>query len=306
MSEKLKFEKPALTLDEKIQLLKDRWLIFDDEENAKHDLAHIWYYRLSGYFKYFQEKESDNFKAGSNFQNVIDIYKFDRKLRLLTIDAIEKIEISLKANINDYLSKKNWVFWFLDVNHYYLGYKKNLEIFWKLILKIGSKKQESESEIISSFFEKYDEDFLPSWMLFEEFTFWELSNIYKILQKKDKEVIASNYNLDFKNLQTYIVFLNKLRNVAAHHSRLWNKNLNVRLKITDEIFGDRFKKQPWKDWRIEVVSNFYNSALIINYLLKNINKNFWWLDDLDKLFHDFPWMKEKMWFNEEWKKEFEA
>lgn len=301
MSEKLKFEKPALSIDEKVQLLKKRWLIIEDEENAKHDLVHIWYYRLSGYFKYFQEKENDNFKAGSNFQNVIDIYKFDRKLRLLTIDAIEKIEISLKANINDYMSLVVGINWYYKVKSYFLWVRR-IETFWKLVSKIKSKKEDRESEIVNSFFEKYDEEFLPSWMLFEELTIWEIATIYKILHKDYQQEIVKAYKAHFEDFWTWIVLLNRVRNICAHHSRLWNKNLNIKLKSKDKIFENIFMK----NWNNEVISNFYNSALIINFLLKHINKNFWWVNDLEELFNNFPWMKEKMWFNEDWRKEFEA
>ena len=62
MSQKQNFDKPGLSLDEKIKLLQSRWLIIDDEEKAKHDLLHIWYFRLTWYFKFYQDKETNVFK----------------------------------------------------------------------------------------------------------------------------------------------------------------------------------------------------------------------------------------------------
>lgn len=303
-----KFEKEVLTLDKKIQLLKDRWLKFKDETKAKEYIRHTWYYRLSWYFKHFQWRDStkwvDDFIDWITFEDIYKTYIFDRKLRLLVLDAIEKIEISLKSVINNYMSELDWCYWYLNTNNFYLWHK-TIHKYGKMIIKFNSKKYDKDSEIAKNFFEKYDEEYLPSWKLFEELTIWEISTIYRILLPIHKEKISKTYIVNFKDLSTWIVLINKLRNISAHHWRLWNRNYNIKLIIKDNLFENKWKKfTNIKTWREEITSNFYNASLIINYLLKQINPNLEWLDDLENLFNDFPWLKEQIWFDENWKNQF--
>jgi abortive infection bacteriophage resistance protein len=302
---RLKYRKPSYNIDEKILLLKERWLIFYDEILESHDLKHTWYYRFSWYFKFFQEQDNV-FIEWTTFKQTLNLYVFDRKLRLLTLDAIEKIEVSLRWVIDNYISKEQWKFWFLDTNCFYLKDTKNLEVYSKLIWKIKWKKFDKDSVIVRSFFRKYDEDYLPSWMLFEHLTIWEIANIYKVLKKNIQENISLEYNINFLDFHTWIVLMNKVRNISAHHSRLWNKLYNIRLKTDDVMFWDKFQKKLWHNWQNEVISNYYNTALVINCLLKKINPNLNWLSDLEALFNEYDYIpKDKMWFWENWQQEFE-
>jgi abortive infection bacteriophage resistance protein len=97
-------------------------------------------------------------------------YEFDRELRLLTLDAIERIEISLRANINDYMSENFGIFWYLDKKLFLLNTDKKISIYNKLLLKIEKIQKKSGSIFVKHYFKKYDEKKLPSWMLFEELT----------------------------------------------------------------------------------------------------------------------------------------
>lgn len=170
MSENNIFNKPSLSNAHIIELLKERGLVFEDEENEIYDLQHIGYFRLTGYLKFFQDKETNTFAEGTTFKQVFDLYIFDRKLRLLTLDAIEKIEISLKANISDYMSEQFGCFWYLDKKNFYLKYEWQEKIYEKLLLKIQEKQEQSSAIFVKEYFRKYDEKYLPSWMLFEELT----------------------------------------------------------------------------------------------------------------------------------------
>jgi abortive infection bacteriophage resistance protein len=96
------FNKPPLDLDPLIELLKKRGLNIDNIETAKYYLKFIGYYRLSAYFLSFQDATNSNshhqFKQGTTFDDVLNLYIFDRKLRLLVLDAIERIEVAMSIN----------------------------------------------------------------------------------------------------------------------------------------------------------------------------------------------------------------
>lgn len=301
----MKYEKISLTIKQQIDLLKSRWLIIEDEKKAFYYLEHIWYFRFSWYLKYFQN-EDDFYIKWTSFDQVLDYYILDRKLRLLVLDAIEKIEVSLKANLNNTLSEEAWCFWYTKEKFFNLNKEKNkdwykwiLEKNWKLKEKFLNEKS---SSYVKNFFQKYSsEDFLPSWMFFEELSIWDIEKLFRILDREKRVKIATKFNTYEKHFITWISLITVIRNICAHHWRLWNRKLIIKLKTDDVKFRNYFQIEE-NNWKKEVISNFYNSSLVISYLLKMINKNFHWIDDLEKLLNEFPNLKiEEMWFERWWK-----
>ncbi len=100
----MNYTKPPLLYAEQLKLLTGRGLIINDVISAELYLQHISYYRLSAYMIPFQGKK-DVFNADTTFEKIVDLYVFDRELRLLVLDAIERIEIAVHKSsppdIND-------------------------------------------------------------------------------------------------------------------------------------------------------------------------------------------------------------
>jgi abortive infection bacteriophage resistance protein len=98
--------KPAFSVANQIALLKQRGMLFRDETTAPHFLENISYYRLKGYWWDMQTDFSlHTFKSNTYFEDIIDRYNFDRHLRLILFDAIERIEISLRTKLIYHMSK---------------------------------------------------------------------------------------------------------------------------------------------------------------------------------------------------------
>ena len=93
------YSKPALTYERQVELLKSRGLSFDDEALALHCLKRIGYFRLSAYFIPFKVFGQDQFLPDATFQKIIDLYQFDARLRLLAMQAIDHIEVSVRASL---------------------------------------------------------------------------------------------------------------------------------------------------------------------------------------------------------------
>lgn len=309
LSGKKSYTKPPLNHDDMIGLLRERGLSLWNENRVKQRLQHTGYYRLSAYFKSFQYK-NDTFFSWTTFDEVWDSYIFDRKLRLHTLNAIEKIEVSLKANMNDILSLKKWCFWYLDKTNFDLTPRKSskhivkqpADIHKELMDKIEGIKK-SGREIVKYYQSKYDTEDLPSRILFQELTIGEISNIYNIFPTATRQEIANVYGVYERDFKARIQTLNNIRNICAHHGRLWNRRYVFKVRANDTTLKSKFQKQKNIRGYAEVLPNYYNLALILIYLLRRINKKFDWLSDLRKLLksHKNKYNK-RMWLNRKWYK----
>lgn len=177
--------KPPLSVDEQIQLLSSRGLIIEDVAKAHHYLSSISYYRLSGYAFIYEGhengKRNHQFKAGTTFENIIELYNFDRLLRLLVMDALERIEVAVRTQICLTLAVT------YQDSHWYMRqelYKNkfNFEAFLDACSKNFSKSSET---FVSHYKNNYSDPQLPPcWMLIELLPLGTWSTLYQNLGRK--------------------------------------------------------------------------------------------------------------------------
>lgn len=210
------------TVQEQIQLLKDRNMAFRDEANAPHFLANISYYRLKGYWWEMQDdKFNHHFVDGSFFEDVIDLYNFDRKFRLIVFNAIERIEIALRTKMIYHLSLSIGAEWYLDSKLF-----PNKKYFSDFQSKIHSELSDSSEEFIVKHYVNHPNENPESWKALEVLTFGSLSKLYRNLnhQLPEKNVIAKEFGLyNQKYLSSWLTTITLVRNIIAHHGRLWNR-----------------------------------------------------------------------------------
>ena len=158
----MKYTKPAVTFTDQIQLLRDRGLIIENDELAERYLSNISYYRLRAYtYPYQNNKDADHlFKQGITFDDVIALYTFDRKLRLLVFDAIEKIEIAVRTQIIYQWALTTGSHWHLEP-HLFLNPHKHVEN----LASLASEIERSKETFIDHYKNKYtDPPQPPAWM----------------------------------------------------------------------------------------------------------------------------------------------
>ncbi len=177
--------------DKQIIILKNLWFIINDEIYAKKYLKHIWFFRLSHYFNYLLKYQ--NWEKNS-FDDILKCYIFDRKLKLIFSDIIERIEVSVKANIIDTLSLKynNSVF-FLNEEIYI-----NNEAYNKLKNSFESEKNKNKS------LKNIELSNCDSWKLFQWLTLWTTTFFYKSLNTQNQKIIANCYNFKNKTLFSWL------------------------------------------------------------------------------------------------------
>jgi len=226
------FEKRAFSIQEQIDQLLERGMVIEDCNNAVHQLSHISYYRLAGYWWSMQaDKEQHIFKPGSTFSNVIALYKFDSELRSLLFNVIEKIEISLRTKLIHHLSIEINPWWFQDTSLF-----TDIRELVKTLATIDEEISRSKDAFILEHKKKHKDDtrFPPAWKTLELTSFGSLSKLYGNLKYSipSKDHIAKEFGtVNHTYLPSWLQSIAQIRNYCAHHSRLWNRNLPGRPKL---------------------------------------------------------------------------
>jgi len=285
------FNKPVLTVEQQIQLLKNRWLIIWNEAKAKEYLNHISYYRLSWYSRVFYVDENHNFQKWTTFKQIIDLYSFDRKLKNHLLDILERIEISFKTNMINSLSEEFWAHRFLNENANHFHSPQSSHNALKII------DEEIEKNKDNTFIKHYKETYSspkypPTWMLFQLLSFGKISNVYKSLSRTNKQKIARKYELNFYILESWLDCLAYLRNLCAHADRVWNRKMTVKANIKNiKQFIPKDDKDSYQ------IDKFYAYLLVILFLLKQISPDSSRFESFKKfLKSDNQIDKARMWF----------
>lgn len=283
-----KYDKQFLNIIEQVELLKSRGLIVKDEERLLFYLNHISYYHLSVYFKAFQG--SDNkFRENTNFEDVLNIYYFDKKLRLLLLDLLERIEMSLKSALSYKMTQeKRDIFWYLSDKY---NYQKNNN----KIVDIINKSRASKEIYITHFFNNYSDENLPVWLFFELLSFGACVAIVKGLDNSDKKVISDFYGLSKKTIQM-LHQLSVLRNSCAHYSWVWNKRFTLEVSTSPE-YNNLFIGVNTR--------SLYALIIFMQIFIKKISPSSDWLDKLENLIEEHNIEIERMGFPRDWKEKLE-
>lgn len=268
MDEKSNFLKKSLDIKSQIELLKSRGLVIDNEELFSDFLKHNQYYRLEGYWYAFYDSNipEHRFKKITKLSNVLKLYEFDSLLRSKVFKEIEVIEISLRSVIAYNVAENIGEFPYEQLNYKNDADKDEALNRFKKLFK-GSKE-----DFINAYKNKYNEDIPPIWMLVEIMTFGELINFYeKFLTKSQGKTISKVYGINSVDLFiSWMKRLNIIRNICAHHGRLWNKNITTKIMLPNKN-NNKSLETYCKLFVKDSINKLYNSLLIIQYLLESIN-----------------------------------
>ena len=276
------FNKKALSVEEQIELLINRGLIIEDRNSAINILKRLGYYRLSAYMKFYQQKETHKFNPNVNFQDIVDLYYFDERLRQICFNATQKIELAYRAAISNVLCKEYDSHWFLNKSAF--REEKDCEHCKELIRnEIKKNNSEYSDTFIAKYYEKYNEPELPPfWMVVETFTIGTLNKVYQMLNISNKRKVISYLGFDFDKkfmvTANWLFVVCVIRNICAHHARLFNRVF----RITPT------KQSLIKELNTDSRNTFYYIAMMINYYLKTLTEDISFEDDLKKLFAKYP------------------
>ncbi len=307
------YHKPWLSTEAQLDQLIQRGMIVTDRAKALDYLDHIGYYRLSGYWHDFRLRPAfcpldeqtggkpkkvrierlvlDEFKPGTRFQDAVALYVFDKRLRLLVLDGLERIEIALRVELSHRLGRAD-PFAYLRPELFHSSFSHKLEPATGVtrhhdwLSKHANLIGRSREEFIRHNKTKYGLP-LAIWVACEVWDFGALSTLYAGLKEEDQDEISSRHGVaNGRIFATWLRSLNYLRNVCAHHSRLWNRNIvdQPRLPPDGEVTAlDAFQDDAHGRARPFLL------FCICQHLLETINPRSSWGQRLKHLLeHEFP------------------
>ena len=282
------YDKPALSFTAQVALLQQRGLIVEDTAQAESALAGISYYRLSAYWHPFRQRDAtgtirSELIPGTSFFTVLALYEFDRKLRLLVMDALERIEIAIRTAVTYQLGMAYGPFGHENAAHFHPKFD---HAEW--IRNLRQETTRSSDAFVTHYKTNYTGfPTMPIWMMTELLTLGALSRMYKGMGARDKKVVAAGFDLHPKRVQDWLHVLTSVRNVCAHHSRLWNRELAIRPQAMNE--------PEWQSPLLPGLDRLFCVLLMLRFLLKQSGNGAAWRDAVNALVS--PIAEEPRWRN---------
>lgn len=226
----MKYLKPSLSYEQQADRLIERGL-FAEKESLVQILSNVSYYHLSAYLYPFKQENSDKLVEGTTLDKIYRRYRFDRQFRCLILDALERIETALKAKVVTVFTQKYGPFGYLNKDNY--NDFSDVD-FQKLMATIDAEVNrhiKSKEQFVTHYLNKYEEDKLPFWMVAELLTFGNILTIYRKMHRPIQQEIATEFGVPVIIMESWLLTLNHVRNICAHHARLWNRRLGIRPQI---------------------------------------------------------------------------
>ena len=299
MNNKVHFQKPYRSAHDLVKLLQSRGLTISDSAKAESYLEYIGYYRLSAYMYPLLQmpKELHRYKPYSSFSQVMMLYRFDKKLRLLIFNEIEKIEVAVRSAIVNIGSEMTGnPFWMTDSSNFI-----DTQKFHRTMDLIDAELHHSREDFIVHFKQTYSDAYPPAWILAEVLPFGVITNIYSNLKTaRIKKSIARRFGLQMAPFESWLTIVTLTRNSCCHHARVWNKQNTIRPMIPNHMIGN------WITLPTDALRIYFNIC-IIKYFLNIISPSNDMKAKLDTLLVSYPdidtaamgfprdWEREPLW-----------
>lgn len=289
----IRFDKTYTSPSAIVALLKERGLEINNLQRAEHYIRNIGYYRLSAYMYPLLRipKGEHLFKPKSKFQDALNLYRFDKKLRLLLFNEIEKVEIALRSALANIVAEEtDNIFWMTDASMF-----ANTEKFNRTMALIDKELKNSKEEFIVHFKEKYSNLYPPAWILVEILPLGVVTRIYENLADNAlRKKVAARFSLPVPVFISWITVITLTRNTCCHHARVWNKENPITPMIAKK------PSRPWVSASISPNRTFFDIC-IIKWFIDLVSPGNDMKRHLQRLLVDFPMIDTKaMGFPADW------
>ena len=249
-----------------------------DREEAERWLSNVSFHRMRGYWEPFESKSKGSgaraFQGGVTFASVVERYGFDQRLRNLTLDACDHIEVSLRTQ---------WV--------HNVAYVSGVGRFAHLDASLFTRYHSDNLDKLRHDYEDYSRgkypyrfSDCPIWAAAEVMSFGQFSRWYEDTGRQIRRAIARHYGIDEKILTSLLRHLVRVRNICAHHERLWDRDLQSTFTIPNRLGNNRKASRFFNQLDSHKI---YNAMVIIAYLMERINPAAEWRQRLTALLDEY-------------------
>ncbi len=245
-------------------------MVCDAPARLEHYLSHIGYYRLSAYWLPFEipsndgEPRTHRFQPGTSFDQILNLYVFDRKLRLLVMEAIERIEVSVRTRWAGAMALRHGSHAHMDATLF-----KNPWQHVSDLARMAGELHDSNETFVMHYRKKYDTPYLPPiWAVVETLSLGGLSRWIKSTgDNSAKQEVAKALGMPtVEILEQVLHALTPLRNICAHHARLWNRRFTLVLPNIKRLRGQietETVRTPDDQEQIQPSRKIYNFLVVI-------------------------------------------
>lgn len=272
-----------------VELLRKRGMIVDDPTAAADALRNVNYYRLRAYWQPFERNVvTHQFRDGVRFDDITRIYQFDSALRRLCMVTLELIELSMRARVAAEFARQYGPHGHENGDIAY-KYNKWTSAFRQLKLDLTHPAD----KFVVHFHKKYSDDTPPIWAVVETLSFGTLSYWFKhTLPRSVQHAIARSLGIHADIIAQWLHHLTVVRNIIAHHGRLWNRVLPFPVKVprthqTTSVMTSDGRK-------------LYNTLVILLYLRNIIEPDNTWGHELLTLVQLYSIDVSQMGFPNDW------
>lgn len=256
------YDKPWLSFDEQAERLIGRGL--HDAGEHLGDLERIGYYRLSGYWYPFRQidlatgERRDEFFDDVTFADVRALYDFDARLRDAVFRAISAVEIAVRVQLGYELGRIDR---FVHLQLESLDRSVRVDQFAKFQGNLRELQSKSREDFVEHFKTRYDGK-LPIWVVTEILQFGQLVKLYEFAPYQSRVEIAAQVDARADEYKSWLKAVNIVRNVAAHHSRLWNRSIGLKPQLSHR------RADPELRHAVGSVDRVYGVIAVTAYLLR--------------------------------------
>ncbi len=269
---------PPTSISDQITWLIARGVSIPDHGEAARFLSNVNFYRFRGYPAPFVNRTATSsqhpFQPGTSFGDVVERYDFDRRLRILLLDAFNQIEVSIRTQWTYHLSYTHGGGESAHLNSslFHNSYSKNLA---KLEWTYKQHGQASHGYAFNS---------CPIWAIVEVMPLGQLSQWYRDTNRQVRQDVGRHYQLNERMLGALLRQLGPVRNLCAHHERLWDREFSTKLRVPKRLGAFA---NPTRFFNMVDRGRLYNTLVMIAYLTRVIANNSEWAKSLVTLMNQY-------------------
>ena len=260
-------EKKFKTLDEQVDILKNKGLVISDAKYAKEVLLRENYFFLNGYRHLFVNKDR-SFKQGTRFEELYSLFLFDRHLRNIIFKYLLVIENNLKSIFSYQLSKKYGYKEkdYLKNNNFTTAPEKQAQLN-DLLRKMKRQIRVNGAQHTATQHYAANYGYIPLWILVKVLSFGIISELYQVLKVEDQKEIADVFGVEVDNLIVYLPILANYRNLCAHEDILYENK--TQKAIDDTVYHKLLNIEKVEDEYVNGKYDLFALIIIMKQILKH-------------------------------------